>query len=122
MIEAKKNGTNEFEIWGSGKPVREWCYIDDLIKILNKSISLKSTNETVNIAQNKGYSIYELAKITKKILKYDGELKTNLESEDGAPIKVLDNKKFKEIFGEFSFTNIYEGIEKTIRFYEMLLL
>ena len=52
MLEAKKRGDAEFEIWGTGKPIREWAYIDDVTKILIEGIETKEDLiEPVNLGQ-----------------------------------------------------------------------
>ena len=120
MLESKRNADSKFEIWGSGSPIREWCYIEDLVEIIESSISLNFDNKPVNIGQNKGYSINETAQIAKDIIGFEGSLVNNLEYEDGAAIKILDNKKFQELFGEFTFTEFSKAMQNTIEFYQDL--
>jgi GDP-L-fucose synthase len=121
MLKAKKEDLDEFEIWGTGKPIREWCYIDDLVKVIKTSIDLDFSNEAVNLANSKGYSILETAEITKEVINYKGALKLNTEFEDGAAIKILDDSKFKRIFGEFKFTDFSEAISKTAEYHKSLI-
>jgi len=120
MLESKRNEDSKFEIWGSGSPIREWCYIEDLVQIIESSISINFDNKPVNIGQNKGYSINETAQIAKDIIGFEGSLINNLEYEDGAAIKILDNKKFQEVFGEFAFTEFSKAMQNTIEFYKDL--
>ena len=99
MINALNSNNEEFEIWGTGKPVREWCYIDDIITLLIKTMEIdKDIIYPVNIGQKKGYSIRELAEICAKIMDYKGKLVYNTDYLDGAAIKLLDNKEFQKIF------------------------
>ena len=98
MIQAKRSNDNEFEIWGSGKPIREWAYVSDVTKIMSKSLALKEDLiYPVNIAQNKGYSIKHSAELISEAVKFDGNLIFNTKYQDGAPVKILDDSKFKEI-------------------------
>lgn len=122
MIKAKREGKGEFEIWGTGKPVREWGYIDDIVSVLLKGLTIKEDlTYPVNIAQNKGYSIGESAKMIAKAVSFKGKLLFNTKYQDGAPKKILDNRRFKQLFPKFKFTGHYEGILKTVRYYESVL-
>jgi len=121
MLKAKKAKENEFEIWGTGKPIREWCYIDDLVNVLSKSLSSEFSHSPLNIANGRGYSIAETAEITKEVISYPGKLKFNTNYEDGAPIKILDNSKFIEVFGNFKFTDFSDAVKKTAVYHEKLI-
>ena len=122
MLKAQRNHENRFEIWGTGKPIREWAYIKDVAKIMVQTLKI---NEPIiypiNLAQNKGYSIKESAALIAKALNYKGELFFNTEYQDGAPIKILDDEKFREIFPDFKFYDHFVGIKDTVKYYEQLL-
>jgi len=123
MINALNSNNEEFEIWGTGKPVREWCYIDDVINIIIKSIELnnKPSIDPINVGQKNGYSIKELAEITANILSYNGRLIFNTKYPDGAEIKVLDNTLFKKMFPRYEFVSIEEGIRKAVDYYHSVI-
>jgi GDP-L-fucose synthase len=123
MINALNSKNEEFEIWGTGKPVREWCYIDDVINIIIKSIELdnKSSIDPINIGQKTGYSIKELAEITANIMSYNGILTFNTNYPDGAEIKVLDNTLFKKMFPSYKFVSIEKGIRKAVDYYQSVI-
>ena len=104
MLRAKLNNDKEFIIWGSGKPKREWGYIEDIARIMIEGSKLKECSiEPINIAQNKAYSIGDSAKIISEELNFKGKLEFDKSFQDGAPIKKLDNKLFKETFPNFIF-------------------
>lgn len=122
MIKAKNNQESKFYIWGTGKPIREWCYIDDLIEFIEICIKTKKDLiYPVNFAQKKGYSIKYLAKLISKEIKFKGNIVFDKNFQDGAPIKVLDNSKFKKMFSNFSFTNIDKGIRNSVAYYNKLI-
>ena len=75
----------------------------------------------INIAQNKAYSIRETAEMIKEIISYEGKLVFNAEYQDGAPTKILDDGLFRERFPAFKFTDMKEGIEETVKYYEAAL-
>ena len=122
MILAQRSNAEKFEIWGTGKPVREWCYIDDIVKLVISTIEIDGDLiEPVNIGQKTGYSIRELAEMTAKVLNFKGKLVFNTNYPDGAAIKVLDNKRFRECFFGHEFMCIEEGISKTVKYYQSVL-
>jgi GDP-L-fucose synthase len=122
MLQNIKNNKKRFEIWGTGKPKREWCYIYDVGKLIKKIIvSKKERIYPINFGQKKGYSIIEIAKKTSNILKYKFDFFYNRKFADGAAIKILCNKKFKKEFPNFKFTKIDLGIEETLKYYKKII-
>ena len=65
---AKNNNLDEIEVWGSGKPIREWLYVEDGATALIKSLELEIGHFFFNIGVNKGMSIIDLAKKLQNIL------------------------------------------------------
>ncbi len=118
MIRAQRASDKTFEIWGTGKPVREWCYIEDVARVLVDSIRMDEQTYPVNIGRNKGYSIAEITRIGAEVLGYDVEFRFNTDYADGAPVKVLDDRRFRERFPAFEFTPLDTGIRNTIRYYQ----
>jgi len=122
MIEAKRRKDEEFEIWGTGSPVREWAYIDDVVKILIEGIDTEEELVyPVNLAQNRGYTIKESAEMVAQAVGFRGRLTFNTDYQDGAAIKVLDNKRFRQLFPDFKFFDHRKGIEETVKYYESVL-
>ncbi|MBA7511057.1 GDP-L-colitose synthase [subsurface metagenome] len=122
MIKAERNGDAEFEVWGTGSPVREWAYIDDVVNIIIEGIYTKEDLiYPVNLAQNKGYSVKESAEMIADSVGFKGKLTFNADYQDGDPIKILDDKKFRQLFPEFQFFNHKKGIEETVKYYKSVL-
>jgi len=123
LLKSKKEGEKTFEIWGSGTPTREWVYIEDVAKILCYSVdNIEEQVYPLNLAQNKAYSISEIAKIAAEALDYNAEFVFNTKYADGAPFKILDNKLFREKYPSFSFTTLNEGIQNTIEYYKKIFI
>jgi len=118
MLKAKANGDKTFEIWGTGKPKREWIYVGDFARMLVNAIKQPSQIYPVNVAQNEAYSIKETAEMIRDIIGYEGKLTFNTKYQDGDPIKILDNTIFKSKYPYFKFTNIEDGIRLTSKYYE----
>ena len=121
MMDAQKNKNKSFEIWGSGKPIREWIYVEDVVKLIDKFLMKNPNFEIINLAQKKGYTILEITKIIKKYLKYDVKFINNYKYSDGDSIKILDNKLFKKYISSYKYTPLEIGIKKTIKYYRSVL-
>ncbi len=122
MLQAKKDNKKDFVIWGTGKPVREWLYIDDFIKALIMGLQVENMIEPINVAQEKGYSIFESAKIIKKSCNFEGNLIFDESYTDGDPIKIMGKEKFTNYFSDFIFYNHEQGIKNTVLYYQNIIL
>ena len=113
---------DEFEIWGTGTPIREWTYVDDACEVMVKSLSLKDEIiEPVNVAQGTGFSIAETAKCISNSIGYKGKLTFNTKYQDGAAIKILGDKNFKKIFNNYIFFDHQKGIDETVKYYKLII-
>lgn len=121
LIQAKRTGDTTFEIWGTGTPLREWVYIEDVARMIVHSLSIPEQIYPVNLAQNKAYSIKEIAEMAATEMKYDVAHSFNTEKPDGAPIKILDDRIFRASYPDFTFTQLNEGIRNTVAYYEEIL-
>ncbi len=127
MIKAKNDGDKEFVIWGSGSPIREWIFMEDAAKVIieiiyqDHSYGDFTIPNPINLGQEFGVSIKDSAETIKKLLNYEGELVFDTSKIDGAPIKVLGNKLFKQYFPDFKFTDYEEGIKLTLDYYNGIL-
>jgi GDP-L-fucose synthase len=123
VVKAKHENKNQLEVWGSGKVIREWLYAKDFARVVTLTIddiSNPAYDEPFNIGQNYGLSIKELVDIIISQSGFNGEIIWNRSMPDGAPKKVMDDRKFREKFPDFKFTDFAEGIRSTIRYYESI--
>lgn len=107
--EGKVNDSNFVEVWGSGKPLREFLFVDDLAKSILFALENKLPNSIYNVGSSEEISIKELALLIKKIVGYKGEIIWNKSKPDGTPRKLLN----KNIFTPLAKTKLDEGIKKT---------
>lgn len=121
LIRAMRAGDETFEIWGTGKPLREWVYIEDVARMLVQSIEIDAQVYPLNLAQNRGYSIAEIAAMAAEALDYHVTFRYNTAYADGAPFKILDDRQFRAAHEDFQFTPIDEGIRRTIAYYQQAL-
>ena len=117
MHEAKISSKNELEIWGSGKPLREFLYVDDLAMAIEFIILNNIESDLINIGSGEEVSIAELAKTIKKIVGFEGNLVFNSNMPDGNPRKLLNSSLINKL-GWKSETSLYDGLVKTYHWYE----
>ncbi|MFA6329456.1 MAG: NAD-dependent epimerase/dehydratase family protein [Candidatus Micrarchaeia archaeon] len=117
IVKAKQKGEPQVTVWGSGKPVREWLYIDDCVEAFMRALEKDTPVEPINLGQGTGISIGDLAEKIRKKAGYQGKLVLDKTKPDGAPYKVMNVDKLRKIFGWTPSTSLDEGIEKTIEWY-----
>ncbi len=121
FVKAEIENKKEIEIWGTGIAVREWLYAEDFGRIcesiLTKKVSI-GLDEPVNIGQNFGLSVRELVQIINAKFNNQFQIHWNHNMPDGSPRKVMDDQRFKKVFGPFTFTPLDKGIDQTIAYYK----
>lgn len=116
MHEAKENEFSYVEIWGSGKPYREFLHADDLADACVFLMETYSEGEIVNIGSGKELAIRELAELVRSVVGFEGELRFNADLPDGTPRKLLDCAKLNRL-GWKPAISLREGIERTYSWY-----
>jgi len=120
FVKAVKTNQKTIDIWGTGVAIREWLYAKDFARILVHVINnpkMVGLSEPTNIAQNFGLSVRELVDLIQTSFEYNGEIKYDTTKPDGAPKKVMDDRRFQKVFPLFKFTPFTEGIKNTIEYY-----
>ena len=108
--EAKTNKAPEVVIWGTGTPLREFLYVEDLADACVYLMNTYSGNETVNLGTGKEISIKELAETVKRVTGYEGSLIFDPAKPDGTPRKLLDVTKLNKLGWHYK-TELEEGIK-----------
>lgn len=122
MLGAHRNGDKEFEVWGSGKPVREWIYVRDIASLLMEAINFDDDIPSlINMAQGQGHSISNSAHMIAEAIGYKGNIVFNTDYQDGAPVKIMDNIIFRSVFPDFEFYDHKRAIKNTVNYYEKAL-
>ncbi len=109
--EAKENGALEVTVWGTGKPLREFLYADDLADACYYLMHHCNEAGFVNIGVGEDISIADLAALIKEIVGYEGNIVWDTEKPDGTPRKLMDVSKLTAM-GWKATTTLKEGIEK----------
>lgn len=112
--EAKISNAPSVTVWGSGKVLREFLFVDDLADACVYLMDQYSGNETVNVGTGKDLSILELAQKIKKTVDYQGELVFDSTKPDGTPRKLLDVSKLKSLGWQYK-TTLDDGLTITYK-------
>ncbi len=107
--EAKTGGLKEVVCWGSGTPLREFLYVDDLADACIFLMNHYSGNETVNVGTGKELSIRELTALVAAVIGYTGAIRWDLTKPDGTPRKLLDVSKLENMGWNYK-TELADGI------------
>jgi GDP-L-fucose synthase len=114
--EAKLEGKDKVEIWGTGTPMREFLYVDDLADACCHLMLNYNDSEVVNIGTGIDITIKDLALTIKEVVGFRGDIYFNTDMPDGTPRKLLDVSRLKYLGWEYK-TTLREGIEKTYKDY-----
>jgi GDP-L-fucose synthase len=112
MHKAKLSQDPVFNIWGTGKPKREFLYVDDLAEAINFVIENDVNTKLLNVGSNEEVTIKELSIVIKEALKFEGSLEFDETKPDGNPRKLLDSTKIFEL-GWKPLVSLTQGIERT---------
>ena len=111
---AKKNNKESVEIWGTGKPKRDFLHVNDLADAVCLVAEKYSSSSPINIGSSKEISIEELAQTIAKLLDWSGTFKFNSNMPDGTMLKKLDTTKINKM-GWRPKIDIKTGIKNTIK-------
>ncbi len=118
-VEADLAKSPSIEVWGTGKPVREFIYVEDCADaILLAAEKYNDVNLPLNIGTGIGTTIRELVETINSVTGYQGELVWNSDKPDGAMMKVLDvSQMHKALGGWVPPTDLHSGLARTIDWY-----
>lgn len=122
--EAKMKNLPSVTLWGSGKPRREFLYVDDLaeaIVFLMENIKARDIYEKgishINIGTGEDLTINELASLISEIVSYTGKIEYDLSKPDGTPQKLMDVSRINNLGWKYK-TELRDGIEKTYNWFK----
>jgi len=117
FLEAVENKTNIVELWGSGKPLREFLHVDDLASAIVLLSQVYDSELHINVGSGQEISIANLAKLISEIVGFKGEIFWNTRMPDGTPRKVLDSYAIRDLGWE-PLINLESGIRRTVDWYK----
>ena len=118
-VEADIAKAPSIEVWGTGKPIREFIYVEDCADaIVMAAQSYNDSAMPLNIGTGIGTSIRELVETINDVTGYKGKITWNTDKPDGAAVKVLDVNRMKAALdGWVAPTSLRDGLAKTIAWY-----
>lgn len=119
--EAKQSAAPSVVIWGSGRPLREFLYVDDLADAVIFLLENYDDAQTINVGVGKDLSIRELALTIAAVVGYEGDLVYDETKPDGTPRKLLDVGRLSAL-GWRASTELADGIRQTYDWYLQHLL
>jgi GDP-L-fucose synthase len=126
--EAKINNSSSMTLWGTGKPKREFLYVDDMAKVSIHlmNIDKKTYNEQtspmcshINVGSGQDITIKELAEIIKEVVGFKGEINFDLSKSDGVSRKFLDSERINNLGFKME-VSLKEGLIKTYQDYKKI--
>ena len=108
--EAKVNGRDTVEVWGTGTPLREFIYVDDMADACVFLMENYDGEQHVNIGTGEEVSIRQLAETVKEVVGFEGELVFNTDMPDGTPRKLTNVDKLHRLGWKHK-TSLNEGIK-----------
>lgn len=121
--EAKVNNNNSVTIWGTGKPLREFMYVEDLanaIVFMMENIEAKDLYENgithLNVGSGKDITIADLAKLISEIIGFNGKIEYDSSKPDGTPRKLMDVTRINSLGWKYK-TELSNGVRKTYNWF-----
>lgn len=114
--DAKENGDTPVTLWGSGSPMREFLFVDDLADAVFFALENKLSENLYNVGTGKDLTIKELAETIQNITGHKGEIIWDSSKPDGTPRKLMNVDKLKTEGWQAS-TPLEKGIEKTYKWF-----
>jgi GDP-L-fucose synthase len=117
-LEARDRGDRELVVWGTGRPTREFLYVEDAARAIHLATERLNTSEPVNVGSGEEVSIADLARLIAARTGFTGEIRLDPSQPDGQPRRCLDTTKARALFGFQASVRLAEGLDRTIAWYE----
>ena len=117
FIEAQRQNNPEVVVWGTGKPTREFLFVEDAARGILLATQNYDSVDPVNLGSHFEISIRELAETIKSVIGYEGKIVFDSTKPDGQPRRKLDVSKAKKGFGFEATTDFKMGLKKTIEWF-----
>jgi GDP-L-fucose synthase len=117
-IEAREGGEKILNVWGTGKPTREFLYVEDAARAIHLATERLDNPDPVNLGSGEEISIADLVGLIAQKTGFRGEIRFDPGQPDGQPRRCLDTSRAKALFGFQSEVKFSEGLDRTIAWYE----
>lgn len=118
VYEAKREGRNYIEAWGTGNPTREFLYVEDGAEGIILATEKYDKPDPVNLGSGMEISIKDLAELICQLMDFKGEIRWDKTKPDGQPRRMLDTSRAKKEFEFIAKVDFKTGLEKTIDWWQ----
>jgi GDP-L-fucose synthase len=118
FVDAREQALDGVEVWGSGKATREFLFVDDAAEALVMAAERYDGAEPVNLGSGSEIAIADLAPLIASLVGYTGEVVWDRERPDGQARRLLDTSAAAAAFGWRATTDLQDGLERTISWYQ----
>jgi GDP-L-fucose synthase len=122
IFDAKESGENYITLWGTGKPTREFLYVEDAAEGILLAAEKYNKKDPVNLGSGWEISIRDLAELLVGLIGFKGEIKWDANKPDGQPRRRLDVSRAEKEFGFKAKVDLKEGLKRTIDWYKAKVL
>jgi len=120
-LEARDAGTPAIQAWGTGKPTREFLYVEDAARAIVLAAEKYDKPEPVNIGSSEEISIKDLTELIVELTGYEGRVDWDASKPDGQPRRKLNVERAQKEFGFKSSTPFRVGLAETIKWYQEVM-
>jgi GDP-L-fucose synthase len=116
-VEAREREDDHIVVWGTGKPTREFLYVEDAAEGILLATERYEASAPINLGSGMEISIKDLVHLIARLTGFEGEIRWDTSKPDGQPRRCLDVSKARQVFGFQAKTDFCEGLASTIRWY-----
>ena len=117
-FDAMKDGKNFIKVWGTGKPTREFLFVDDAARGIVLASEKYNKSDPVNVGTGFEIKIKDLVRLIAELTGFKGEIVWDVSKPDGQPRRLLNISKAEKEFGFKAKISLKEGLSKTINWYK----
>lgn len=117
-IAARKQGNDSVTVWGTGKPTREFLYVEDAAEGILDATEKYNSSEPVNLGSGEEIAIQDLVALIGELTEFDGQFTWDTSKPDGQPRRKLDTSRAKDNFDWSASTDLKTGLKRTIEWYQ----
>lgn len=116
-VEARERRADRVVAWGTGRPVRDFVYVEDVCRAIMLAIERYDSSELINISSGQPVAIRRLVELIADVTGYDGEIEWDSSKPDGQMEKGFDVIRMRELLGFECTTPLREGLQRTVQWY-----
>jgi GDP-L-fucose synthase len=116
-VEAQERGQRVLTVWGTGRPTREFLYVEDAARALHLAAERLDSSDPINIGSGQEISIAELICMIARKTGFEGDIRFDASKPDGQPRRCLDVTRAFDLFGFKAETSLSYGLDRTIAWY-----